>query len=72
MKRIIISQDHYQLFLNHSFNDYLSFNTALFLSKGKGYYEQYKGVAAETAAGSTSGTHLKIMAYLTLYLEMIR
>lgn len=49
-------QDHYQLFLNHSFNDYLSFNTALFLSKGKGYYEQYKGVAAETAAGSTSGS----------------
>ncbi len=49
-------QDHYQLFFNHSFNDYLSFNTALFLSKGRGYYEQYKGVAAETAAGSTSGT----------------
>lgn len=49
-------QDHYQLFFTRSFNDYLSFNTALFLSKGKGYYEQYKGVAAETAAGSTSGT----------------
>ncbi len=49
-------QDHYQLFFTHSFNDYLSFNTALFLSKGRGYYEQYKGVAAETEAGSTSGT----------------
>lgn len=49
-------QDHYQLFFTHSFNDYLSFNTALFLSKGRGYYEQYKGVAAETQAGSTSGT----------------
>lgn len=49
-------QDHYQLFFNHSFNDYLSFNTALFLSKGRGYYEEYKGAAAETAAGSTSAT----------------
>lgn len=49
-------QDHYQLFFNHSFSDYLSLNTALFLRKGRGYYEQYKGTAAETAAGSTSGT----------------
>jgi iron complex outermembrane receptor protein len=49
-------QDHFQLFLNHSFNDYLSFNTGLFLIKGKGYYEQYKGVEAELAAGSTSNT----------------
>ncbi|HEX8461303.1 MAG TPA: carboxypeptidase regulatory-like domain-containing protein, partial [Segetibacter sp.] len=49
-------QDHYQLFFNHSFNNYLSFNTGLFLINGKGYYEQYKGVAAERAAGSTSGT----------------
>ncbi len=49
-------QDHYQLFFNHSFNEYFSFNTGLFLSKGRGYYEQYKGAAAETEAGSTSGT----------------
>jgi iron complex outermembrane receptor protein len=35
-------QDHYQLFLNHSFNSKLSFNTALFLTRGQGYYEQYK------------------------------
>ncbi len=49
-------QDHYQLFFTHSFNDYLSFNTAFFLSKGKGYYEEYKGAAAEAAAGSTSAT----------------
>jgi iron complex outermembrane recepter protein len=35
-------QDHYQLFYTHSFNDQLSFNTAIFLTKGKGYYEQYK------------------------------
>lgn len=49
-------QDHYQLFFTHSFNDYLSFNTGFFLSKGKGYYEEYKGAAAEAAAGSTSAT----------------
>lgn len=49
-------QSHYQLFFNHSFSNYLSFNTGLFLIKGKGFYEQYKGVVAEAAAGSTSGT----------------
>lgn len=38
-------QDHYQLFFNHSFNDRLSFNTAVFLTRGKGYYEQYKTAA---------------------------
>lgn len=35
-------QDHYQLFFNHQFNNYLTFNTAVFLTRGKGYYEQYK------------------------------
>ncbi len=35
-------QDHYQLFFNHQFTNYLSFNTAAFLTKGKGFYEQYK------------------------------
>jgi len=36
------TQTHYQLFLNHAINDKWSFNTALFLTKGKGYYEEYK------------------------------
>ncbi len=35
-------QDHYQLFFNHQFSDHLTFNTAVFLTRGKGYYEQYK------------------------------
>ncbi|HET6993869.1 MAG TPA: TonB-dependent receptor plug domain-containing protein [Chitinophagaceae bacterium] len=35
-------QDHYQLFFDHRFSEKLSFNTAFFLVKGKGYYEQYK------------------------------
>ncbi len=35
-------QDHYQLFFNHAFNSAWVFNTALYLTEGKGYYEQYK------------------------------
>ncbi|HUR11545.1 MAG TPA: TonB-dependent receptor [Flavitalea sp.] len=35
-------QDHYQLFFNHHFSPTLNFQTAFFLTKGKGYYEQYK------------------------------
>ncbi len=35
-------QDHYQLFFHQSLNNKLTFNTAFFLTKGEGYYEQYK------------------------------
>ncbi|HUQ66793.1 MAG TPA: TonB-dependent receptor plug domain-containing protein [Flavitalea sp.] len=35
-------QDHYQLFINHRLNDKIEFNTALFLTQGKGFYENYK------------------------------
>lgn len=42
-------QDHYQLFFNHLFSDYLTFNTAVFLTHGSGYYEQYK--AAQSFSG---------------------
>lgn len=35
-------QTHYQLFYNHSFSNRLSFNTAVFLTRGRGYYEEYK------------------------------
>ncbi len=35
-------QDHYQLFLNHQLSKNLIFSTALFYTKGKGYYEQYR------------------------------
>jgi iron complex outermembrane recepter protein len=44
-------QDHYQLFLNHEFSKQLSFNTAFFLTKGKGYYEQYKAEESYAAYG---------------------
>ncbi len=49
-------QTHYQLFFDHDFNSRWKFNTAVFLVRGKGYYEEYKGVAAETAAGDNSQT----------------
>ncbi|HKH60987.1 MAG TPA: TonB-dependent receptor [Flavitalea sp.] len=42
-------QDHYQLFINHQLNSRLTLNTALFLTQGKGYYEQYK--AEESLSG---------------------
>lgn len=35
-------QTHYQLFYNHRFNNHLKGNIAVFLTRGKGYYEQYK------------------------------
>jgi iron complex outermembrane recepter protein len=35
-------QDHYQLIYNRAFSDKLSINVASFLSRGRGYYEQYK------------------------------
>jgi len=39
-------QTHYQLFYNHKFNSYWKGNLAVFLTRGKGYYEQYKAQAA--------------------------
>ena len=35
-------QDHYQLFYTHHFNPHFLFSTALFFTKGKGYYEEYR------------------------------
>ena len=40
------TQTHYQLFYNHSYNQYLKSNIAVFLTRGKGYYEQYKAMAS--------------------------
>ena len=36
------TQTHYQLFYNRKINDHLKFNTAFFLTRGKGYYEEYR------------------------------
>lgn len=35
-------QDYYQLFFKHSFSKYLTANVAAFLTRGKGYYQEYK------------------------------
>lgn len=35
-------QTHYQLFFNHKINSFLSYNIAAFLTRGKGYYEEYR------------------------------
>lgn len=35
-------QTHYQLFYNHEFNPYWKANVAIFLTKGDGYYEEYR------------------------------
>ncbi len=35
-------QDYYQLHYSHAFHENLNLNTALFYTRGKGYYEQYK------------------------------
>ncbi|MDP4286158.1 MAG: TonB-dependent receptor [Bacteroidota bacterium] len=35
-------QTHYQLFYNRKLNSLLSFNIAAFLTRGKGYYEEYR------------------------------
>ncbi|MCY7291894.1 MAG: TonB-dependent receptor plug domain-containing protein, partial [Ferruginibacter sp.] len=45
------SQTHYQLFYNHQFNKYLKSNIAVFFTKGKGYYEQYKANAKLSSYG---------------------
>jgi iron complex outermembrane receptor protein len=44
-------QDHYQLFVNHNFNDRLAVNTAFFLTRGRGYYEDYKSVRSYSDYG---------------------
>lgn len=35
-------QDHYQLFFNHELNKAWNLNTAFFLTRGRGYYEEFR------------------------------
>ena len=39
-------QTHYQLFYNQKINSLMSFNVDAFLSRGKGYYEEYRAAQA--------------------------
>ncbi|MFZ2785214.1 MAG: TonB-dependent receptor plug domain-containing protein [Sediminibacterium sp.] len=45
------TQTHYQLFLNQALGSGWSFNTAVFLTRGKGYYEEYKAGQSYSAYG---------------------
>ncbi len=47
-------QDHYQLFFTQRFTPKLSFNTAVFLTNGKGYYEEYRAAQAYADYGMTA------------------
>jgi iron complex outermembrane receptor protein len=44
-------QDHYQLFLNQEINSNLNFNVAFHMTRGRGYYEQYKAKQLYTEYG---------------------
>src|SRR5450432_567114 len=44
-------QDHYQLFFNQEITPNLSTNIAAFLTRGKGYYEEYKNSASYSDYG---------------------
>ncbi|OJW82141.1 MAG: hypothetical protein BGO69_16230 [Bacteroidetes bacterium 46-16] len=39
-------QDYYQLFADHKFGNYITGHIGLFLTRGRGYYEEYKQAAA--------------------------
>lgn len=45
------TQTHYQLFFNHAFNSLWSLQTAAFLTRGYGYYEEYKANQRFSAYG---------------------
>ncbi|MDC0560545.1 TonB-dependent receptor [Bacteroidia bacterium] len=36
------NQNHYQFFFDHSFSKYLKWNSAAYITTGKGYFEQFK------------------------------
>lgn len=59
-------QEHYQLFFDHRFSDKLSFNTALFLTKGEGYYEQYKADEAYADYGLPNAGNTDLVRQLWL------
>ena len=44
-------QTHYQLFYNRQLSKYIKANIAVFYTKGKGYYEQYKTMAKLSSYG---------------------
>lgn len=53
------TQTHYQLFYNQTINEYVSFSVASFLTKGFGYYENYKADEKYTKYGTTNNLFAK-------------
>jgi iron complex outermembrane recepter protein len=47
-------QDHYQLFFNQELSSSLSGNLAIFLTRGKGYYEEFENSASYSDYGLTN------------------
>ncbi|HVI45018.1 MAG TPA: TonB-dependent receptor, partial [Chitinophaga sp.] len=69
-------QDHYQLFFNQEINPHLNFNVAMHLTRGRGYYEQYKKKQAladyglppyEAGGGKIDSTDLVRQLWLSNY-----
>jgi iron complex outermembrane receptor protein len=50
-------QTHYQLFYNKTIADNLQWSTALFLTTGRGYYEEYKAGVTPSDYGINIGTN---------------
>lgn len=50
-------QDYYQLFADHQFSPYLTGHVGIFLTRGRGYYEEYKQgqILSENYGLSTTG-----------------
>jgi iron complex outermembrane recepter protein len=59
-------QDHYQLFFDHKFTGRITFNTAFFLIRGKGYYEQYKANEAYSKYGLSNAGNSDFIRQLWL------
>lgn len=53
-------QTHYQAFYNKTINKHLKWNTAIFLTRGKGYYEEYKAGVSPADYGLTNFTATEI------------
>jgi iron complex outermembrane receptor protein len=59
-------QDHYQFFFDQQLGSGFHFNTALFLTHGKGYYEQYKAGESYADYGINTAGHSDFIRQLWL------
>ena len=59
-------QDHYQLFFDRKINSKISVNAAVFLTKGEGYYEQYKADQSYSDYNLTNSGNTELVRQLWL------